>query len=137
MNPEMLLGGEFSFNVVVLVVTALLGIFAVASGLEGYFMRKLKWFEIILMLVGGILLIIPDILLSLAGLIIVAAIVAIQIIERWRDNHNPAKSIKGIATVVSLAAAVLVVLVIVPAKDSFHKLRFFKTRLRTNFHYWN
>ena len=58
MNPKMLLGGEFSFDVVVIVITALFGIFAVASGLEGYFMRKLKWFEIFLMLAAGILLII-------------------------------------------------------------------------------
>ena len=82
----MLFIGANALDVVIIVVTACIGIFALSAALEGYMFRKMKFYEIIPLLVGGILLIIPDHLLSAIGLAVVAVIIVIQALERRHDK---------------------------------------------------
>ena len=89
LDPRMLITSESHFFEVVLIcVTAVIGIFAISAGLEGYMFRKMKIFEIIPLLVGGLLLINPDIVTSLIGLAIVAVITVIQLFERRHDKKR-------------------------------------------------
>ena len=87
-NPKMLFIGANALDVVIIVVTACIGIFALSAALEGYMFRKMKFYEIIPLLVGGILLIIPDHLLSAIGLAVVAVIIVIQALERRNDKKH-------------------------------------------------
>ncbi len=87
-NPKMLFIEATPFDVVTIIVTACIGIFALSAALEGFMFRRMKFYEVIPLLVGGILLIIPDHLPSLIGLAVVAVIVVIQILERRNDKKH-------------------------------------------------
>ena len=112
LNPKMLMIDAAIFEIVVIVVTALIGIFAISAGLEGYMFRKMKIYEILPLLAGGILLINPDIISSLIGLVVVAAITAIQIIERYNDKHQNNKGIAGKVILVLAVAALCIALIL-------------------------
>jgi len=90
-NPKMLFINASPVEVVTIIATACIGIFALSAALEGYMFRKMKIYEILPLLVGGILLIIPDNLPSAIGLAIVAVIVVIQILERRHDKKSARK----------------------------------------------
>ena len=87
LNPTMLLiGVENPFEVVLIVITSLVGIFGVAAGLEGYMLRKMNPIQRILAVAGGLLLIIPGILTDVIGLSIIAAVIVWQIVQKKTDK---------------------------------------------------
>ena len=69
-------------EIILICITSLVGIFAVSAALEGYFMRPMKWYERILSLLGGLLLIYPGVVTDIIGLGLVAVMAVIQIITR-------------------------------------------------------
>ncbi len=80
LNPALLFI-DTSFGAVVLItITSLVGIYAVAASLQGYLIHDMKWFERIPSLVGGLLLIYPGATTDIIGLCIIAAVVLVQII---------------------------------------------------------
>ncbi len=83
-NPEMLLFGvrERPAEAVWMVISAIIGITAIAVGVEGWFITRARWYERIMAIVGGILLLIPGLATDIAGAIILAVFVAMQLIER-------------------------------------------------------
>ena len=88
-NPQMLFENVTSvFQVVQIVITALLGIFAVAAGLEGYILRKMGWPLRVLAVVGGLTLLIPGTVSDLIGLVIVAGIIALQLLQNKRERSE-------------------------------------------------
>ena len=88
-NPQMLFENVTSvFQVVQIVITALLGIFAVAAGLEGYILRKMGWPLRVLAVIGGLTLLIPGTVSDLIGLVIVAGIIALQLLQNKRDRSE-------------------------------------------------
>ena len=48
-------------EVILLVITSIIGIFALSSGVEGYMFRNMKIWERILIIAGGFLMIYPGI----------------------------------------------------------------------------
>lgn len=88
-NPQMLFENVTSvFQVVQIVISALLGIFAVAAGLEGYILRKMGWPLRVLAVVGGLTLLIPGTVSDLIGLVIVAGIIALQLLQNKRERSE-------------------------------------------------
>ncbi len=88
-NPQMLFENVTNvFQVVQIVITALLGIFAVAAGLEGYILRKMGWPLRVLAVVGGLTLLIPGTVSDLIGLVIVAGIIALQLLQNKRERSE-------------------------------------------------
>ena len=82
--------GTSTFMTIVQVVqicaTSLLGIFGVASGLNGYLFKNI-WFPLRLVLIaGGICMMIPGTLTDIIGLAVLAAVIAFQIITRKKDQ---------------------------------------------------
>ena len=81
-NPQMLFENVTSvFQIIQIVITALLGIFAVAAGLEGYILRPMHWPLRVLAVIGGLTLLIPGTVSDLIGLVIVAGIIALQVMQ--------------------------------------------------------
>ena len=81
-NPQMLFENVTSvFQVIQIVITALLGIFAVAAGLEGYILRTMRWPLRVLAVIGGLTLLIPGTVSDLIGLVIVAGIIVLQVMQ--------------------------------------------------------
>lgn len=88
-NPKMLFIEASAIDVVLIILTSCIGIFALAAALEGYMLRHLKFYESLPLIVGGLLMIYPGHVTDLIGFVIVAAIVVVQILERRYDKkHN-------------------------------------------------
>ena len=61
-------------------ITSFVGIFAVSAALTGYFVKNMLWYERILCVAGGLLLIYPGLTTDLIGLILVGIAAATQLI---------------------------------------------------------
>ena len=80
LNPAMLLVDTTVPEVILICITSLIGIFAVSAALEGYFLRHMKWYERILSLIGGLLLIYPGVVTDVAGISLVGVVAAFQLL---------------------------------------------------------
>ncbi len=85
LNPAMLFINTTFGEVVLICITSIIGIFGVASALEGYIMHSMKWYERIMCLVGGLLLIYPGIVTDLIGLGLVAIVILVQYITKRKS----------------------------------------------------
>lgn len=84
LNPAMLFVDTTAFEVILICVTSVIGIFGVSASLEGYCLCSMQWYERIVSAIGGLLLIYPGIVTDAIGLALVAAVVAVQLIKRNR-----------------------------------------------------
>lgn len=89
-NPQMLMIHASVGNVIWIVFTALIGMFGVSSALEGYVFRRTGMAERALFLVGGLLCIIPESRTDIVGLVIIAVLVAFQLIRNARGRTKTA-----------------------------------------------
>ncbi len=79
-SPEMLIVGSDKpwYEIVLLVVTALCGIYIISAGMEGYMYKHMPWWERILALAGGLCMIIPGIVTDAAGLALIILVFVLQ-----------------------------------------------------------
>ena len=83
LNPAMLfIGTNGVFDIALIVVSSLVGIFGVSAALEGYIIAHMKWYERIISACGGLLLIYPGLVTDLIGLSLVAVVILLQIITK-------------------------------------------------------
>jgi len=82
LNPALLLIDTSALEVVIIVITSLVGMFAVAASLEGYFVCKMSWYQRAFCLVGGLLLIYPGIVTDSIGIALVAIAMVLQFITK-------------------------------------------------------
>ena len=86
LNPAMLLIDTTAWEVVIISITSLVGIFAVSSSLEGYLLHNMPWYQRIMAVVGGLLLIYPGIVTDSIGLGLVAIVLIMQILTRKKTK---------------------------------------------------
>ena len=84
LNPAMLFIDTNAGEVVLICITSLVGIFAVSASLQGYLLRHMPWYQRILSLVGGLLLIYPGIVTDILGLALFAITFIMQLVARKR-----------------------------------------------------
>ncbi len=84
LNPALLLIDTGVGEVILIAITSIIGIFGVSSALEGYLLRDMPWYQRIMNLVGGLLLIYPGIVTDLIGFGLVAIVVILQMVARKR-----------------------------------------------------
>lgn len=82
LNPAMLFIDTTFGEVVLICISSVIGIFAVSASLEAFILHRMKWFERIISLVGGLLLIYPGIVTDLIGLGLVAVVILLQLITK-------------------------------------------------------
>ena len=82
LNPAMLFVDTTAWEVILICITSLVGIFSVSAALEGYVLRNMTWWQRIIIAVGGLLLIYPGWVTDVIGLAMVAVIVGLQILEK-------------------------------------------------------
>ncbi len=87
-SPEMLIIGSDKpwYEIVLLVITALCGIYIVSAGMEGYLLRPMPWWQRILALAGGLCMIIPGISTDIAGVVLIALVVVIQLLTKKKES---------------------------------------------------
>ena len=82
LNPALLFINTTAVDVVLITITSLIGIFGVSASLEGYFIKKMSWYERVLSLIGGLLLIYPGIITDSIGIALIASVVVLQLIAK-------------------------------------------------------
>jgi len=85
LSPALLLMGSL-IEIIVAVLMTMLGAFAVTSGLIGYCLKSLNWFQRAALLCGGVLIIYPAFCIKIVGLIIAAASLFWQWLEKRHGN---------------------------------------------------
>jgi len=90
-SPEMLIIGSDKpwYEIVLLVITAVTGIFIISAGMEGYFLREMPWWQRIVALAGGLCMVIPGIVTDAIG---VAVIVVLLLIQSFTGNKKEKKA---------------------------------------------
>ena len=86
LNPAMLFVDTTAGEVILIVITSLIGMFGVAAGLEGYMLRKTSWWERLLSVAGGLLLIYPGLVTDIVGLVLVGLVLVVQLLENRHDK---------------------------------------------------
>ena len=89
LNPAMLfVEGYYTgiLDIVLIIVTSFVGIFAVSAALEGFIIARMPWYQRILSAVGGLLMIYPGIFTDVIGLALVAAAVVLQIFSKRAEQ---------------------------------------------------
>jgi len=90
-RPEGVTTFLFVFLVVKAVVTAIIGMTAIGGSTTGYFMAKDLWYERIILFVGGVTLVNPELLTDIVGFILVATIWFLQ--KQRNKTQKPSISV--------------------------------------------
>ena len=81
-SPALLFIDTTWYEVVLITVTATLGMVGVAAGLSGYLVSNMNIVERILAIVGGLMLIVPGLVTDFGGIGLIALVVVIQAFRR-------------------------------------------------------
>ncbi|MBE6932348.1 MAG: TRAP transporter fused permease subunit [Ruminococcaceae bacterium] len=90
LNPAMLFIDTTVGQVILICATSLIGMFAVSAALEGYLLHDMPWYQRIVSVAGGLLLIYPGITSDLIGLALVGIVVVLQILIRKKTTVQTA-----------------------------------------------
>ena len=90
-NPSMLFVGNVEwYDVLLISVTALLGLFGIAAALNGHLFRKIPMVLRLALVAGGLGMMIPGLISDLIGLAVVAAVVVFQYISGKKQAASAA-----------------------------------------------
>ncbi|MBQ8511276.1 MAG: TRAP transporter fused permease subunit [Clostridia bacterium] len=90
LNPIMLFEGETTiFQILLITLTSLLGIFGVSAGLEGWILTKMNPVQRLISASAGILLIDPSPVTDVIGVVVIALIIVWQILQKKRSDSAP------------------------------------------------
>lgn len=88
LNPAMLFIDTRWYDVILIVVTSVVGMFGISAGLEGYMMKHLNTVERILVIGGGLLLVIPGLVTDVVGLSLIVVAIILQKVIKKRPTSN-------------------------------------------------
>ena len=88
LNPALLFIDTSIPEVILICITSLVGMFGVSMALEGYLLCNMRWYERIVSIIGGLLLIYPGAVTDIIGLLIVTVVVLLQYIDRKKQNST-------------------------------------------------
>jgi len=84
-NPILVMDNVTAIPLILAAVTAILGMMAVSSAMIGYYIRKSRALERFILFVAGICLIIPDLIASTAGIVL---LIVIWLLQRQRSDDD-------------------------------------------------
>lgn len=73
----MLLVGSWH-EILLSVITAIVGIIAIACAAEGWFLRQSFWYERIVLFIGAVLMVMPGLMTDIVGIVLLAAVYMYQ-----------------------------------------------------------
>ncbi len=85
----MLLINSHILDVVQIVVTSLIGMFAISGGIEGFMKKPMPWWQRILSVAAGLALIDPGLATDLCGIVVIAFIIVLQYFVREKKTALP------------------------------------------------
>ena len=90
LNPAMLLIDTDVVHVVLIIATALIGLFGVSSGLMGYIFANMPVWQRALTIVGGLAMLYPGTTTDIVGIVLVGAVIAMQFMNRKKPAQTAA-----------------------------------------------
>lgn len=78
LNPQMLMIDSNIIEIILIIVTSIIGMYGVSGGLAGFVLDNNKWFETILLTGGGLALIIPGLASDSIGFLIILFVMLCQ-----------------------------------------------------------
>ena len=88
LSPEILMIDVSVLQIIWIILTAILGMIAIGAGIVGYWYRKVKWFERIILIGAGLAMIYPESISDISGLAVLGIMFAIQLFTREKDEKN-------------------------------------------------
>lgn len=85
-SPALLMIDTNLWEIIWVVFTAVIGMIAIGAGMIGYWYRKVTWIERIVAVAAGLLLIYPESFSDIAGLIIFAILLVIQLFTKEKKS---------------------------------------------------
>ena len=95
LNPAMLFINTTWYEVLLIIITSLVGMFGVAIGMQGYAKGKVHWALRLVSVAGGLLLIYPGIVTDTIGLVLVGGVIAFQFIMFYKKNKSGGDNLGG------------------------------------------
>ncbi len=92
-NPAMLMMGASVPEILWVVFTAIIGMIAIGAGMIGFWYRKCNWIERLFALATGMLLIFPETITDIVGLVLFVVMVALQWMTREKDDDSKKVSV--------------------------------------------
>ena len=86
LSPSMLLIDTTALDVVLIVITSLIGIASVSAAMEGYLIGKLNWIRRLMALVGGLMMIYPGTRTDIIGLALSGMVVALCLLDKKKKT---------------------------------------------------
>ncbi|WP_404331262.1 TRAP transporter permease [Mesobacillus maritimus] len=86
LSPELLMIDTTWYYLIWVVFTAIAGMMAIGAGIIGYWLRPLTWYERIIGLAGGLMLIYPEGMTDILGLGVFILLIALQLIFKRNKN---------------------------------------------------
>lgn len=87
-NPALLMVDSSGLEIIWVTFTALIGMIAIGAGMIGYWYRRCNWIERLLIIATGLLLIFPETITDIFGLIMFGILFVIQYKARNNDNKD-------------------------------------------------
>lgn len=91
-SPELLMIDTTPLEVVWVLFTAISGMIAIGAGIIGFWYRKVFWYERLLAIATGLLLIYPEGLSDTIGLVLFIILLAIQFMTKDKFEQKPAQA---------------------------------------------
>ena len=90
LSPNMLFIDAVWYDVISIIISSLVGIGLLAVGLEGWLLKKVPWWQRIIAIAGGLLLIIPGWVTDVIGLVVGVGLIVLQILSVKKDKKKVA-----------------------------------------------
>ncbi|MDO4540276.1 MAG: TRAP transporter permease [Syntrophomonadaceae bacterium] len=90
-SPSLLLIDTTAWEVVRILITSVIGMTALAASVSGYLLVRTRFYDRIMFLVGGLMMIDPGAITDSIGICIVAAAFLIQFLRQRREDDNSAR----------------------------------------------
>lgn len=92
-NPQLLLviGNPSVWEIIQMCATSLIGIYSISAGMEGYMHHAAPIWQRILLIAGGLMMVVPDLLTDIIGLVIIVSIVLIQYVFTAKTHVQQAE----------------------------------------------
>ncbi|MCF0229873.1 MAG: TRAP transporter fused permease subunit, partial [Parasporobacterium sp.] len=86
-SPSLLLMNEGVFSAIEVVVTSVIGLFAIAAALNGHIITHVTWWQRILLVAGGLTLLFPGLLSDAIGIVLVGLVIVIQVLTSRKNKQ--------------------------------------------------
>lgn len=95
-SPQMLMLNAHWYEVVLIAITAVIGMFGIGMAVENYWESKLNIGQQLMALEGGLLLIIPGLVTDLIGFVLIATVILWQRLENPKPGKPVARPYSGL-----------------------------------------